>query len=91
MRNVIIGYQYNKQQLFIFLKECEANGTQLQDHAFTYYFDCYKDRWIAIDDRAFDKYDLYCEKVEEEYTTDEFVKEILYDHIGEFWIVRKES
>ena len=88
MRNVIIGYQYNKQQLFGFIKDCEKNNTRLQNSAYTYFHD--GKSWVQLYDRQYDETGLNDER-ENEFTTDEFTEYLLNDSNSAFWIVRDEA
>jgi hypothetical protein len=85
MRNVIIGYQYNKQQLFGLIKDFEKNDIRLQDSAYTYFYDGKK--WVQFYDRQYDETGFNDER-ESEFTTDEFVEYLLNDETGQFWVVR---
>ena len=89
MRHVIIGYRYSKSDLHRFLKECEKNNRRLQDPAFTYEYDGGK--WIMFYDRQEDIYEGYSFHIEDSYTTDELVEELLSDSMGEFWIVEEDD
>ena len=88
MQNVIIGYQYDRYTLFDFLKECEKNNTQIQDDAFTYFYD--GTQWIQFDDRRYG--DGYCfDEIECKFTRDAFIEHLLNSEEGRFWIVQEKK